>query len=398
MIYMEQSKISGYKIRLGIRSKLIFLLLVFQILVFMPFILNINNANAVSGGTPGERTGQQMIYDPILDEIVLYGGNRGNGVRSSLDTVWKYSISDSQWREISSETTPVSRFSHHMVYLPINRSIFLFGGCKTSDYERLGDTWLYNLDNNTWEEVSPSVSPSARSDLALCYDSLKNRVLLFGGYNYDDNKLNDLWVYYPNNNSWTELAPSSSPPSDYGHSLFYRNNGGDVYTFGRSSTQNINDLWEYDTSANSWAKMTVASPIPSYRYWHNMRYSNISDVCLLFGGSSFNVDKDDSWIFNFTTDSWTEIQSDNNPPNRVVFSMCHDSHRDQIYMYGGLGEDYSICREDFWKFNFTSMIWEEIEMPSNSSISGYKFLDLCFYSLISLPFLIYIRKKKWKSQ
>jgi hypothetical protein len=395
---MDKNKFAGYKIRFGIRSKFIFLIIVFQLLVFIPFIFNITDANALSGGTPGERTGQQMIYDPILDEIVLYGGNRGGDDRSSLDSVWKYSISDSHWAEISSETTPVARFNHRMVYLPLNRSIFLFGGCRNSDYERLGDTWLYYLDNSTWEEVSPTVNPSARSDPALCYDSLKNRVLLFGGYNYDHIKLNDLWVYYPNNNSWTELAPSSSPPSEYGHSLIYRNNGGEVYTFGRNPAVARNEFWEYNTSANLWVQMTATSPKPSYRYWHNMKYSNNSDVCFLFGGSSYSVDMDDSWIFNFTTDSWTEIQSDNNPPSRVVFSMCHDSLRDQIYIYGGNGEDFTICREDFWKFNLSTMIWEEIEMPSDSSISGYNILDLCFYSLIGLPFLIYIRKKQCKSQ
>ena len=395
---MEQKKISGHKIILGNRSKLIFLVLVFQLLVFMPFIFSINNANAVSGGNPGERTGQQMIYDPILDEIVLYGGNRGGGDQSSLDSVWKYSISDSQWVEISAETTPVSRFGHHMAYLPLNRSIFLFGGFKTSDYARLSDTWLYYLDNNTWEEVSLSVSPSARSNAALCYDSLRNRVLLFGGYNYDDSKLNDLWVYYPNNNSWTELAPSSSPPNEYGHSLFYRNNGGEVYAFGRNPAITMNVFWEYNNSANSWVEIPATSPRPSYRYWHNMRYSNISDVCFLFGGSSYNIEKGDSWIYNFTTDSWTEIQLDSNPPSRAVFSMVHDSFRDQIYIYGGSGEDYSIGREDFWKFNLTTMIWEEIEMSSNSSISGYRFLDLSFYSLTILPFLIYIRIKKSKSK
>jgi len=278
-----------------------------------------------------------------------------------------------------------------MTYLPLNRSIFLFGGFSNSDYERLGDTWLYYLDNNTWEEVSPTVSPSARSDPGLCYDSLRNRVLLFGGFNMYPTTLNDLWAYYPNNNSWTELVPSSSPPSNYGHSMFYRNNGGEVYTFGRNPTVSMNEIWEYETSTNSWAKMTVITPKPSYRYWHNLRYSNISDVCLLFGGNGNNIGMEDSWIFNFTTDSWTEIQPDNNPPGRSVFSMCHDSLRDQIYIYGGLGEDRTIGLEDFWKFNFTTMIWEEIEMPS---ISGYKFLDLCFYSLISLPFLVYIRKKQ----
>jgi len=145
-------------------------------------------------------------------------------------------------------------------------------------------------------------------------------------------------------------------------------------------------------------EMAATTPRPSYRCWHNLRYSNISDVCLLFGGRSYSVDKDDSWIYNFTTDSWTEIQSNSNPLSRAVFSMCYDSFRDQIYIYGGSGEDYTIGREDFWKFNFTSMIWEEIEMPSNSSISGYNFLDLCFYSLISVPFLMYIRKKQFKTQ
>jgi N-acetylneuraminic acid mutarotase len=393
---MKQEKISGYKIRLGIRSKLIFLLLAFQILFFNPLIFNLNDANAVSGGNPGELTGHKMIYDPILDEIVLFGGNRIGNDRSNLDSVWKYSISDSQWVEITTETTPVSRFGHQMAYLPLNRSIFLFGGSKNSDYERLGDTWLYNLDNNTWEELSPTESPPASGFSELCYDSLRNRVLLFGGYDSYQSKLNDLWVYYPNNNSWSELAPSSSPPIEYGHSLFYRDNGGEIYTFGRNSFEFRNEFWEYDTSANSWLQMTATFPRPSYRYWHGMVYSNISDVCLLFGGSSNNFDMDDSWIFNFTTNSWTEIQSDNNPPERSLFSMCHDSQRNQIYIYGGLGEDFTICRDDFWKFDLTTMIWEEIEMSSNSSISGYNFLDLCFYSLISVPFLMYIRKRQCK--
>ena len=107
---MEKKIISGYKKRLKIRSKFFFLLLVFQLLVFIPLILNIDEAIAVSGGNPGERTGHQMIYDPILDEIVLYGGNRGNGDHSSLDTVWKYSISNSEWVEIKISVFPSLSF------------------------------------------------------------------------------------------------------------------------------------------------------------------------------------------------------------------------------------------------------------------------------------------------
>jgi hypothetical protein len=46
----------------------------------------------------------------------------------------------------------------------------------------------------TWAEVTPSVSPVARSYVAMTYDATSKKVLLFGGFS-GSGYLNDTWTF-----------------------------------------------------------------------------------------------------------------------------------------------------------------------------------------------------------
>ena len=80
-----------------------------------------------------------------------------------------------------------------MVYTD-NAYIVMFGGYEGSYLE---DTWMFNLGNNTWTELSFTQQPGVRSQHGMVYTGM-NELLLFGGYYNDgtDHFLNDLWKFY----------------------------------------------------------------------------------------------------------------------------------------------------------------------------------------------------------
>ncbi|QEE14600.2 Kelch repeat-containing protein [Promethearchaeum syntrophicum] len=372
------------------------LILIIGLLMQVIFVSNIEHSVAVDEGNPGLRTGQKMVYNPVAEEIILFGGNRGNGDTSLLDTVWKYNISQSEWVEINPGLSPISRYNHAMVYLPGNNSILLFGGRKNSDYTQLDDTWKYDLRTNTWEEIICTPKPPARQFSSLTYDSQSERALLFGGFGQNEEHLNDLWEFTPENNTWTEITTTNAPQSRYGHSLIYRNATNNAYLFGGRTLGLNDDLWKFDPSINAWNSV-VTSTKPLQRYLHSMEYCSESDLGFLFGGDNENTQGralDDTWVFNFTANSWILIQPETSPVSRLIYSMCYDSALNQVYIYGGLTDDYQVCLGDFWQFDFTSSNWIEIGDGSKGSIEGYQGIGISIMSSIAVCTLIIIRKKR----
>lgn len=348
--------------------------------------------------SPGQRSGQEMIFDPVTSEIVLYGGAQGNSGQNDLTSVWKFSIEESIWKEIVPEIFPTPRFNHKMVYLPNNRSFFLFGGTKSSNYERLADSWLFHLDTDEWEELTPSHGPTSRSDHGMVYDSFNNKIIVFGGYGGDDQKRNDLWEFSPENNSWSEITPISSPPAQYGQALFYREMDHIAYNFGGHENGYSNDLWGFNGSVKSWNIVPGGTTLPAKRYWHRMEYSRSTDAGYLFGGDDGNYlgeALDDTWKFNFTTNNWEELILEVSPPGRVVFSMCHDTILNRMYIYGGYADDFTVVREDLWGFDCEFPRWYRMDddlTSSTNSIEGHILLG--FLSSFAICVLLIIQKKK----
>jgi N-acetylneuraminic acid mutarotase len=71
----------------------------------------------------------------------------------------------------------------------------------------LNDTWVFDHVNNTWIELSPESSPSARAWHAMAYDSVNDKVVLFGGGEADYIFKNETWIYDPQANTWTNVTP-----------------------------------------------------------------------------------------------------------------------------------------------------------------------------------------------
>ena len=62
-----------------------------------------------------------------------------------------------------------------MVYDPDLNEVVLFGG----SYD-FNDTWVW--DGNNWTQVTPAVSPDERYYFGMDYDSAAHAAVIFGGF------------------------------------------------------------------------------------------------------------------------------------------------------------------------------------------------------------------------
>jgi len=235
----------------------------------------------------------------------LFGGygfdSQGN--EGSLNDLWEYSTTTSQWTWISgsnlqgqsptygtqgsgtSSTVPGAR-QGLVSWIDSSGNFWLFGGLgidSKNTYGALNDTWEYIPTSFQWVWQGPSDSnvadqpgnyvaidqtgtPGGRSWPTGWLDSSGN-FWLFGGQEAGDGDgLNDLWLY--SNNNWTWESGSSSPnqfgvygtegsanplnvPGARWNSASWLDKNNNLWLFGGSGVATsfppgvLNDLWEF---------------------------------------------------------------------------------------------------------------------------------------------------------
>ncbi len=205
-----------------------------------------------------------------------------------------------------------------------------------------------------WKQQSPAASPPARKLHAMAFDENRHRIVLFGGYD-GSNKLDDTWEFDGFN--WTEISCASSPSARYRPGMIYAGNSQKVILFGGYDGAQKNDFWEYD--GTNWIENTTVTNSPSIRSRHTMAYDSSRNTILLFGGLDGTWNRvNDTWEYNFSSNSWTELTPAASPPGRSDHTIVYDSHRDKIVLFGG--NTGSARVKDTWEYDRNSNTWTEI--------------------------------------
>jgi hypothetical protein len=285
--------------------------------------------------------------------------------------MWTFDVAAQTWDKADGENLPPARLSPGMVYDSVAHQLILFGGHGEKD--RLGDTWLFNLFDKSWEEVSPAQSPPPRSDTAMAFDQENRVVIMFGGYCQEDSRdlCDDTWSFDPRTRALTELNPSSSPPITYGHRLVYDDTnhkmllwGGHMSTFRGGQIESAgygDELWSYDYLQNTW-HVTEQNSKPSARYWHQADFFTKRGMMAIFGGDGGQGYLDDTWLYDVTHNSWQRANVRQAPPPRTNAAMTYDSTNQMAILYGGLREDMTDMG-DTWVLSVwgTNGEWREVE-------------------------------------
>ncbi|MFX1511548.1 MAG: Kelch repeat-containing protein [Promethearchaeota archaeon] len=261
--------------------------------------------------SPSARFNAGIVYDSYHKKVILFGGTSEGTFKA--DT-WIFDFQSNQWTEVFPETSPPRHVDPAMIFDPINNRAIIFGGfAGVGSY--LDETWGYYYANNTWVKLNPSSKPPARYGHGFVYDSHSQKGILFGGR--AQSRYDDTWFYDPILNSWHELIPENKPERRYWHRMIYDSINQKTILFGGdnpysdpTSGRSKNDTWFYDYVSNQW---TEANPevSPSARMSQGMVYDSTNHKVILFGGVcslDHNHPFNDTWVYDYGNNNWVKLK------------------------------------------------------------------------------------------
>jgi N-acetylneuraminic acid mutarotase len=309
-----------------------------------------------------------MAYDSESDKIILFGGALPGGPPYKVnDETWAYDVSSKTWIEMKPTSGPSLREAVDLVYDSKSDRIILFGGVTGGTLQTasvLNDTWAYDYNTNTWTELAKG--PGDHLGYRMAYDSKSDRCILFGGLGFPSFKMyNDTWAYDFNSDTWTEMQPSTSPPARDYHAMAYDAHTDRVILFGGFELDEnmqfiaLSDTWAYDYNTNTWQELERGQgEYPSGRGYHTLVYNKKAGRSILFGGSSGGTE---TWSYDYSTNTWTQLKPSQNPGMRTRHAMAYCSAADLFIMFGGQpGEVILDYTNQIWAFDLNKNTWTNL--------------------------------------
>ncbi|HMN41578.1 MAG TPA: GC-type dockerin domain-anchored protein [Phycisphaerales bacterium] len=213
----------------------------------------------ITGPGPGPRLAQAMVFDTARSNLVLFGGGSSGLGAADPDDVSSdtWTLNGSAWT-LAATVGPSPRDLPAMVYDSVRQRVVLFGGRTNSVSAGTqtfhNDTWEW--DGAAWTQRPTANAPPARFRAAASFDSSRAVMVLHGG----------------------ELTPAAGPPIIF------------------------SDLWEYD--GVDWTQRTIPGPTPGPRVGAPMTFDAARNVSVLWGGLTDTQQFTDTWEYNGA--AWTQ--------------------------------------------------------------------------------------------
>jgi Galactose oxidase, central domain len=230
----------------------------------------------------------------------------------------------STWQQLSPVTQPSARSYLAMTYDHVSKKVVLFGGFGASGY--LNDTWTF--DGTTWTQVATSVAPPPRANAQMAYDLRTRKVILFGGYNGNQD-LGDTWLWDGLTSTWTQALPAHSPRAVTGPMVFTDLNGR-VDVFG-GFDGNLFQLTMYQWSGTDWRQLHLPM-VPYARSGAAVGVNYKSKQVVLFGGLG-DVNPNNTWTYDDVT--WTMESPASQPPLVYSATATFDPSLGSVLLFGG---------------------------------------------------------------
>eukprot|EP00128_Syssomonas_multiformis_P015315 Colp12_sorted_trinity150504_noHs@8496 len=228
------------------------------------------------------------------------------------------------------------------------------------------------LSQLLWSPIQTSTSnePPGRYDFAFGYDGLsgRNRLVLFGGRNHGG-ALGDTWLFDLNTLTWQEVNTTPSPQPRFGtvYGVYTTGNQFLVATGEGNSKAFFNDVWALDLSSLTW------SLLPNNGAENfDARYGSAGGIhpqgTLLFASHGFSsVRYSDGWVYDLVKQEWQQFFGGTNsysatlPHARcLIGSAVHTPTA--FAMYGGCmsgGKAGGPCpTQDSWLYDL-SQGWKQ---------------------------------------
>jgi hypothetical protein len=291
---------------------------------------------------PSPRLFAALAYDPTRKRTVLFGG--WDGVTGGVRFADTYEWDGIQWSgNLAPTTHPSGRYGAPMAY--DGEKMVLFSGLQ--DGTTAADTWW--LTGTTWSEPGVTGPPERQWWAAMAYDTVRQKVVYFGGRSGSAAALNDVWEWDRVTGSWSKRCQGSEPCATgprpdprYGHAMAYDSDRRVVVVFGGQPDENdarFGDTWEWN--GDTWKQACSACGI-SARSRAGMAYDQARHLIVLFGGDQGGAE---TATWNGT--QWTVMALAAPPPARERHGMVYDAERGMLVVFGGIGGG---VMNDLWEF------------------------------------------------
>ncbi len=250
--------------------------------------------HAKNAGPPASED-HSVIYDPIGHRMIVFGGENG----LTWNNTWSFDFTTLRWRDMTDSTAP-AREDHSAIYDSRGKRMVIFGGRYNNgelDFINIHEVWALDLDPHSpsfekWQNLTvEDRHPLGRSDHAVVYDSLKNRMVIYGGWDKKEKEyLKDTWAFYFSDSAgapgkWKEIkAKYSHPPKRRHVTGVYDASRNWFIVFGGFGDEGyLNDVWALNLATDIWINIT---PGPQPRLDHQVVYDPDSKRLLLYGGDA----------------------------------------------------------------------------------------------------------------
>ncbi len=298
---------------------------------------------------PSARFYTAMSYDLDRKVMVLYGGTDVTGSRVA-DT-WEYN--GSNWTRRCGAPLPACALpiidQHAMAYHAGLKRTFLHG------FSFGTGNWLGRWDGTSWTTTTwtTSTPPISRWSQAIAYDSVRTTVIEVGGAVFAETEETLLW----NGSTWATPAgplytavptcPGVAPRCRTESAMAYDSVADRVFLFGGKGPKD--DTWQYNPGTKVWTEITLAGK-PSARGGHGMAYDSARGRTVLFGGGTGFYD--DTWEWTGTV--WNPITPLTKPAGRRYFAFAYDVARGRTVLFGGSKSDgagNAISDNETWEYH-----------------------------------------------
>ncbi|MCI4368304.1 MAG: PKD domain-containing protein [Thermoplasmata archaeon] len=290
-----------------------------------------------STNTPGARQASTLAYDPLLNAVVMFGGQDTYG--NPLGDTWEFV--DGNWTDVSSSvgTEPSARWGAGLVWDPQLDSLLLFGGqtnfisiCSTC---ALNDTWTFNASG--WNQLNLVVAPSPRDAAnALVYDSSDGYVWLSNA-GVGSSTLEE-WEF--TNGAWKDVSSKTKGTLPMGGFFAYDDPGDSIvlYFAGTDSGGTSHGLtWAYH-GGKFWNMSKNQTTRPSALEGTDVGvFDPNQGGVVIFSGytSAYGSVTQETWLFKGL--KWTQITSyvGTAPPGRWAAEFAYDSQMGADVTFSG---------------------------------------------------------------
>lgn len=193
-----------------------------------------------------------------------------------------------------------------------DHSIIIFGG-KSNKYSN--STFVFDTKTLEFIKIETiGIAPAPRyGHSAVLHE---NQMIVFGGYDNEGGKSNELFVLDLNTSAWRQVKMTEQgwPEARYNHQavvMKHKKRPVMVVFGGTNGTNSLNESLEFDLTTNTWVNVKVKGDIPEARTGFAVAQLDTENV-LIHGGSNAKENKEFSDVFilntRHTSFKWNKVR------------------------------------------------------------------------------------------